>query len=114
MNVSDTPSRYHPQRKSEIKARQVVTKLQIKVEAFTDGTDRRAYGRAKVHQIAQNVFVVIPFYVREISGPVIQWTVPPIGRPLLTKEPITSFTEASDVFKTWLMRTFAENAQMLP
>jgi hypothetical protein len=88
--------------------------IRIEIEAFTEGTDRRAHARAWVRETAAGVFEVIPFYLREISGPNVRWYSPARGMPILTGRPITGLDEAQNVFNLWAMQTFAENASPFP
>lgn len=82
----------------------------VEVEAYTDGSDRRAHARGRVKEIAPSNFLIIPTYLREISGPDVRWCSPSRGMPISTTEPITSFEAAGEILKCWAMKTFAEYA----
>lgn len=82
------------------------------VEGYTDGDDRKAKYLAHIVELSFKIFVVIPYYLNEISGAAVQWNDPPKGQPIHTARPIRSFDEAQQVAKSWASVTFATNASL--
>jgi hypothetical protein len=89
----------------------VVTR--VRIEAYTDGTDRRARAQAWTIEIAPDCLEVVPFGLREIAGQDVGWFAPARGKPILTANPIRTREDAETVLAVWAMKTFAENAHAL-
>jgi hypothetical protein len=88
--------------------------VDVEIEVYTEGPDRRAHARARVTELADGTFIVTPFYFREISGPNVRWYSPARGMPILTAMPIMSLDQARNILSFWAMQTFAENASRPP
>ncbi|MGI8569941.1 MAG: hypothetical protein ACR2KT_13205 [Methylocella sp.] len=58
--------------------------LEVTIEAYTEGDDRRAKALALLREIRPQFFTVAPYYLREISGPNVEWAEPPMGEPIVT------------------------------
>jgi hypothetical protein len=81
------------------------------IEAYTDGTDRRAHAQAWEIEIAPDRLEVVPIRLREVAGPDVKWHTPAREQPILTANPIRTRQEAVNVLAVWAMRTFAEHAR---
>jgi hypothetical protein len=81
------------------------------IEGYTEG-DQRAHARAQLKEIKPSVFILIPIYLREISGPDVRWCSPEPGGAIETSSPITNFDEATTVFTWWATKTFALNRKL--
>lgn len=79
------------------------------IEAYTAGEEWRAHARAHLREIRPGIFVVIPFYLRQISGPEVPWQSPEPGSAVQTISPITNFDQAHDILAWWATQTFAAN-----
>ena len=85
-------------------------RLEILIDAYTDGTDRRAHAQAWAIKIVPGRLEVVPFGLREVAGPDVGWHAPARGKPILTANPIRTREEAETVLAVWAMKTFGENA----
>lgn len=83
----------------------------ILIEAFTDGTDRRAHAQGWAIEMAPDHLEVVPFSLREVAGQDVAWFAPARGKPILTANPVRTRQEAESVLAVWAMKTFAENAR---
>ena len=79
------------------------------IEAYTEGSENRAHVRARLREVRRGVFAVIPFYLREVSGPNVSWQSPKPSRAIQTASPIADFGQAHDVLAWWATQTFAAN-----
>ena len=77
------------------------------IEAYTEGDGSRAQARARLREIRPEVFTVVPFYLREVSGPDVGWSLPERGSAIQTTSPITNFDEAHGVLAWWATQTYA-------
>jgi hypothetical protein len=82
----------------------------ILIQAFTDGTDRRAEAQAWAIEIAPDRLELVPFALREVAGQDVGWFAPARGKPILTANPIRTLGEAETVLAVWAMKAFADNA----
>jgi len=79
------------------------------IEAYTEGSERRAHARALLREVRPGVFAVVPCYLREVSGPNVTWTSPARGAPIQTAILIANFDQAHSVLQWWATQTFALN-----
>ena len=79
------------------------------IEAYTEGSERRAHARALLREILPGVFTIVPCYLREVSGPDVPWASPAREAPIQTATPISNFDQAHDALTWWATQTFAQN-----
>jgi hypothetical protein len=79
------------------------------IEAYTEGSEHRAHVRARLREVRPGVFAIIPFYLREVSGPKVPWQSPEPGGALQIAFAIAGFDDAHSILAWWATQTFAAN-----
>jgi hypothetical protein len=80
--------------------------------AYSLGDRCRAIAQARLAEVAPQVFIVIPWYLREVGGPNVPWQSPEPGHAIETTSSVTNFEQAHEVLAWWATRTYALNRHL--